>query len=158
MKESLVRVCLYLHQFTRLSRRSGGDDQIALLRHSVALCHLPYRSDRIDDSRTSRIGHESSERLKTAATVRIVREREDERLLGRASGDCSLQDVDGGVVEGRDLRERRRAERGQDEVDRVCGGAEWLERLQPRAARVCVRRIGPPLLLLPGGYGVPAFV
>ena len=96
---SLVRVCLYLHQFTRLSRRSGGDDQIALLRHSVALCHLPYRSDRIDDSRTSRIGHESSERLKTAATVRIVREREDERLLGRQSGDCSLQDLHDALVE-----------------------------------------------------------
>src|SRR5262245_58183580 len=80
---SLVRGRLYLHQFTRLSRRSGGDDQIALLRHSVALCNLPYRSDRIDDSRTSRIGHEPNERLKTTATVRIVREREDKRLLGR---------------------------------------------------------------------------
>jgi hypothetical protein len=31
---SLVRGGLYLHQFTRLSWRSGGDDQIALLRRS----------------------------------------------------------------------------------------------------------------------------
>ena len=82
---------LYLHQLTRLSRRSGGDDQITLLRHSIALCHLPYWSDRIDDSRTSRIGHKSGERLKTATTVRIIREREDERLLGWQSGYCSLQ-------------------------------------------------------------------
>src|SRR5262245_10418239 len=98
-RANLVRVCLYLHQFTQLSRRSGGDDQIALLRHSVALCHLPYWSDRIDDSRTSRIGHESSERLQAAATLRIVREREDERLLGRQSGHRSLQYLHDALVE-----------------------------------------------------------
>src|SRR5262249_9896784 len=95
----LLRVDLYLHQFTRLSERSGGDHQIALVRHSVALCHLPYWSDRIDDSRTGWIGHESGERLKAAAIFRIVRERENERLFGRQSGDCSLQDLHNALVE-----------------------------------------------------------
>jgi hypothetical protein len=49
---------LYLHQFTRLSRRSGGNDEITSWGHAVALRHLPDWSDRINDSRASWIGHE----------------------------------------------------------------------------------------------------
>ena len=54
---------LYLYQFTRLSRRSGDDDQIAPLRCSVALCHLTNWPDRVDDSRAGGICHKSGEGL-----------------------------------------------------------------------------------------------
>ena len=83
-----------------------------------------------------------------AAALRIVRERQDERLLGRQSSDGSLQDLHDALVEQRDLRCRLSVLSGQRKLHRFCSGAERLKILHPIALRHGVRHIRPRLAAL----------
>src|SRR5882724_8055894 len=82
----VVLLDLHLNRPAGLVGGAGRDHKIAALGLRIALHDLPDRTDRVDDSRSRRIGHECGQRLERSAAVRPSGKREHVGLLRRETG------------------------------------------------------------------------